>query len=104
MGGSPYIFRLAGFGLFRPKKKVRGTDVAGRVEAVGKDVRHLKPGDEVFGSCEGSFAKYVSAAQDSFVLKPAGLTFEQAAAVPMAALTPCKPCGTRERSSQARRS
>jgi NADPH:quinone reductase-like Zn-dependent oxidoreductase len=87
MGGSPYLLRIAGFGLRGPKTKVRGTDVAGVVEAVGKDVRHLKPGDEVFGSCQGAFAEYACAAADNLVLKPAGLTFQQAAAVPMAALT-----------------
>jgi NADPH:quinone reductase-like Zn-dependent oxidoreductase len=81
--GLPYVLRLA-YGPRRPRNPVRGTDVAGTVEAVGKHVRELRPGDQVFGWCDGAFAQYVSAPADQFVLKPDNLTFEQAAGVPMA--------------------
>jgi len=73
------------YGLGKPRNGVRGTDVAGIVEAVGKDVKQFQPGDEVFGWCKGSFAEYVCAEENNFVSKPANLTFEQAASVPMAA-------------------
>jgi NADPH:quinone reductase-like Zn-dependent oxidoreductase len=84
--GVPYIVRLA-FGLRRPKFGVRGTDVAGTVEAVGKDVTLFQTGDEVFGAGIGTFAEYAVAAQKHLTPKPVGITFEQAAAVPMAGLT-----------------
>jgi len=91
MAGSPYIARVLarsiGFGLRRPLLPGRGYDLAGTVEAVGSKVHRLQPGDEVFGWRDGAFAEYVSAAEDNFAPLPAGLTFEQAAAVPMAALT-----------------
>ena len=64
-----------------------GTDLAGVVEAVGKESRRFQPGDEVFGSATGAFAEYACAREDKLVPKPANLTFEQAAAVPVAALT-----------------
>jgi NADPH:quinone reductase-like Zn-dependent oxidoreductase len=86
MTGSPFVMRMA-TGLRRPKNPVPGTDIAGTVEAVGKDVHGLRPGDEVFGWCAGAFAEYASATEDHFVLKPAGLTFEQAAAVGVSATT-----------------
>jgi len=86
MRGQPYIARPA-FGLLKPKDPVAGTDVAGHVEAVGKNVKQLQPGDEVFGWCKGAFAEYACAGEDQFVLKPANLTFEQAAAVPTSAFT-----------------
>jgi len=86
MTGLPYLVRL-GFGLRKPKARVRGMDVAGRVEAVGKDVTEYQPGDEVFGICDGSFAEYACARQDKLAAKPASLTFEQAAAVPISACT-----------------
>jgi NADPH:quinone reductase-like Zn-dependent oxidoreductase len=82
MSGLPYIARPA-YGLRRPKTGVRGTDVAGTVEAVGRDVTRFQPGDDVFGWCAGSFAEYASASEDELAPKPANLTFEQAAAVPM---------------------
>jgi NADPH:quinone reductase-like Zn-dependent oxidoreductase len=82
--GQPYIMRIGG-GLRRPKQTVLGIDVAGIVEAVGKNVTDLQPGDEVFGVRSGAFAEYVSGR--NFVPKPVGLTFEQAAAVPVAGLT-----------------
>ena len=86
MTGSPFVMRMA-TGLRRPKNPVPGTDIAGTVEAVGKDVHGLRPGDEVFGWCTGAFAEYASASEDHFVLKPANLTFEQAAAVGVSATT-----------------
>ena len=86
MTGSPYLMRMA-TGLRKPKNRVPGTDIAGTVEAVGKDVKGLRPGDDVFGWCAGAFAEYASASEDHFVLKPANLTFEQAAAVGVSATT-----------------
>ncbi len=86
MTGLPYIARL-GLGLRRPRTSVRGMDVAGVVEAVGKDVTQFQPGDEVFGWCEGSFAEYARAPQSHFLRKPSGLSFEQAAVVPISGMT-----------------
>jgi NADPH:quinone reductase-like Zn-dependent oxidoreductase len=86
MTGTPYIGRIA-FGLLKPKRKIPGSDVAGRVEAVGRNVTQFQPGDEVFGESEGTFAEYVSVSEDTLALKPANLTFEQAAAVPLSANT-----------------
>jgi NADPH:quinone reductase-like Zn-dependent oxidoreductase len=83
MAGLPYLVRIAGFGLRAPKNPVRGLDVAGRVEAVGENVTEFQPGDEVFGTCNGSFAEYACARADRLAPKPANLTFEQAAAVPI---------------------
>jgi NADPH:quinone reductase-like Zn-dependent oxidoreductase len=86
MRGLPYIARPV-YGMGKPKNPVRGTDVAGAVEAVGASVTRFRPGDEVFGwsgHLGGAFAEYVSVAEDALVLKPAKLTFEQAAALPMA--------------------
>ncbi len=87
MTGLPYLVRMMGFGLRAPKDRVRGRDVAGHVEAVGKNVTQFQRGDEVFGICEGSFAEYACARADRLALKPANLTFEQAAAVPISGLT-----------------
>lgn len=86
--GKPYLLRLV-FGLRRPKSRLFGQGVAGRVEAVGGNVTTLRPGDEVFGTDVnlGAFAEYVCAPQDVFAPKPANLSFEQAAAVPDSALT-----------------
>ena len=81
MTGLPYVFRLVN-GLRGPKARVRGQDVAGRVEAVGEGVTRFQPGDEVFGTCDGSFAEYATARADKVAPKPANLTFEQSAAVP----------------------
>ena len=83
--GKPYAARMMMGGLRRPKKDSPGVDAAGIVEAVGKDVTHVKPGDAVFGVRNGAFAEYVCG--KTFVAKPANLTFEQAAAVPVAAIT-----------------
>jgi NADPH:quinone reductase-like Zn-dependent oxidoreductase len=85
MRGVPHVVRIV-YGLRQPRNGIRGTDVAGKVDAVGKDVTQFQPGDEVLGWCEGSFAEYVCAPANNFVSKPANLTFEQAAAVPMAAM------------------
>ena len=85
--GTPYLARLA-FGLLKPKETRLGVDYAGTVEAVGKNVKRFKPGDEVFGGRTGAFAEYVSVLEDrAVVLKPANLTFEQAASIPIAAIT-----------------
>jgi NADPH:quinone reductase-like Zn-dependent oxidoreductase len=87
MTGLPYLIRIAGAGLRAPKIRVRGTDVAGRVESAGKDVTRFHAGDEVFGTCEGAFAEYATARTDKIALKPANLTFEQAASVPTSGST-----------------
>jgi NADPH:quinone reductase-like Zn-dependent oxidoreductase len=84
MTGLPYLVRLA-FGPRRPKAPVRGTDVAGRVEAVGGKVTRVRPGDAVFGTCAGSFAEFACAREDRVAPKPANLSFEQAATVPVSA-------------------
>ena len=84
--GTPYFLRLMA-GLRKPKETRVGVDVAGQVEAVGSHVTQFKPGDAVFGSCRGAFAEYVCAAESALVLKPVHLTFEQAAAVPVAGFT-----------------
>jgi NADPH:quinone reductase-like Zn-dependent oxidoreductase len=84
--GLPYALRI-GNGLRTPKKGVPGIDVAGVIETVGAGVAQLRPGDEVFGVCKGACAEYACAKTDRLVPKPARLTFEQAAAVPVAALT-----------------
>jgi NADPH:quinone reductase-like Zn-dependent oxidoreductase len=91
MRGSPYIMRLVG-GLRKPKDARLGFDVAGEIEAVGKNVTQFKPGDEVFGMCRGSFSEYACTSESSgafsaLAVKPPGATFEQAAAIPMAGLT-----------------
>jgi NADPH:quinone reductase-like Zn-dependent oxidoreductase len=86
MTGSPFVMRLA-TGLTKPKNRIPGTDLAGTVEVVGKDVQDLRPGDEVFGWGTGAFAEYASGPADQFVKKPADLTFEQAAAIGVSATT-----------------
>jgi NADPH:quinone reductase-like Zn-dependent oxidoreductase len=86
MTGLPYLVRMM-FGLRKPRTPVRGWDVAGVVEAVGKNVTQFRPDDEVFGSCRGAFAEYASAEADKLLPKPANLTFEQAAAVTVSACT-----------------
>jgi NADPH:quinone reductase-like Zn-dependent oxidoreductase len=83
MAGLPYLVRIFGYGLKKPKVPVRGRDVAGTVEAVGNGVTRFQPGDEVYGTCEGSFAEYACAKEGRVALKPANLSFEQAAAVPI---------------------
>ncbi len=92
MRAQPFFIRLKPGGLLQPKNKILGGDVAGRVEAVGHNVQQFKPGDEVFGylpsaTGRGTFAEYVCANENMIAPKPAKLSFEQAAAVPVAALT-----------------
>lgn len=85
--GHPWVVRLAA-GLFRPKHPTPGCDVAGRVEAVGRNVTRFQPGDEVFGELEsGGYAEYALAPENRLARKPSNLTFEQAAAVPLAGIT-----------------
>jgi len=87
--GKPFLVRLIGAGLLKPSNAILGADIAGRVEAVGRNVRQYKPGDEVFGDTSesgfGGFAEFVSVPEDALALKPANMTFEEAAAVPQAA-------------------
>jgi len=87
MTGLPYLVRIMGFGFSAPKIRVRGRDVAGTVEEVGKNITQFRPGDMVYGICDGSFAEYVCAKPALFVHKPAKLSFEQAAAVPISGMT-----------------
>lgn len=88
--GEPFLARFA-FGLLKPKYSIPGGDIAGRVEAVGKDVKQFQPGDEVFGdlsSCGWSgFAEYVAVPENALAIKPANISFVEAAAVPMAGVT-----------------
>lgn len=87
MTGLPYLVRIMGFGLRRPKLRVRGSDLAGRVETVGAAATGFQPGDEVMGVGEGSFAEYAIAPPGKLVQKPPNLTFEQAAVVPISGLS-----------------
>jgi NADPH:quinone reductase-like Zn-dependent oxidoreductase len=91
MKGGPFIVRIL-LRLGKPKSKRPGVDVAGQVEAVGRNVTQFKPGDEVFGTCQGAFAEYATSAsvfgmKSALVIKPENVTFEQAASAPVAALT-----------------
>jgi NADPH:quinone reductase-like Zn-dependent oxidoreductase len=86
MRGEPYLLRLMA-GPRKPKDTRFGVDVAGEVEAVGKNVTHFKPGDPVFGTCRGALAEYACAAESALVMKPENVTFEQAASAGIAALT-----------------
>src|SRR4051794_5658556 len=86
--GTPYIARAMAMGMRKPKSTRLGVDYAGTVEATGKNVTEFKPGDEVFGGKTGAFAQYICARADrSVVLKPQSVSFEQAAAIPIAAVT-----------------
>jgi len=87
MTGEPRLMRIMGFDFRAPKACVRGMDVAGSVESVGKNVTRFQAGDDVFGICDGSFAEYACARADKLAPKPTNLTFEQAAAVPTSACT-----------------
>jgi len=90
MRADPFMVRLMGRGLLKPKPSIPGADIAGRVEAVGRGVNQFKPGDEVFGAVAngfGGFAEYAATPERGLVLKPDNLSFEQAAAVPMAGIT-----------------
>jgi NADPH:quinone reductase-like Zn-dependent oxidoreductase len=86
LSGTPLYIRM--WGLFKPRRQILGSDITGRVVAVGKNVKRLKPGDEVFGDILeilGGLAEYACAPENAMTLKPANLTFEQAAALPQAA-------------------
>ncbi|MDD7939829.1 NAD(P)-dependent alcohol dehydrogenase [Actinomycetospora lutea] len=87
MTGEPYLVRLLGFGVRRPKNPVLGQDVAGDVVAVGPNVTRFGVGDEVFGIARGSFAEYAVAREDKLAHKPKRLSFEHAAAMPISGLT-----------------
>ena len=87
MAGLPYLVRLFGYGLKKPKVPVRGREVAGVVEAVGSGVTRFAAGDEVYGTCDGSFAEYACAREDKLARKPVGLSFEEAAAAPISGVT-----------------
>ena len=88
--GKPFVARLMGSGLLKPKNMMLGADVAGRVEAIGRNIKQFRPGDDVYGDLSvcgwGGFAEYVSVPEHAIALKPANLTFEEAAAVPQAAI------------------
>ena len=88
--GDPFLLRLIS-GLLKPKNQILGADIAGQVEAVGRNVKQFQPGDEVFGDISGcgfgAFAEYVSVSENALALKPANISFEEAAAVPFAAVT-----------------
>ena len=86
MTGLPYLMRTAGFGVRRPKAPNPGRSMAGTVESVGKDVTEFKSGDEVYGTCDGSFAEYVRARAGRLAPKPANLSFDAAAAIPVSGL------------------
>ena len=87
--GKPFVNRLL-FGLLKPKIKILGVDIAGQVEAVGRNVKQFQPGDEVFGDLSvcgfGAFAEYVSVPENALALKPASMTFEEAVTLPQAAV------------------
>ena len=87
MRGTPYIVRMVMTGLSKPKVPRLGVDVAGQIQAVGRNVTQFKPGDQVFGTCQGAFGEYVCTPESKLVKKPDNVTFEQAASVPIAACT-----------------
>jgi NADPH:quinone reductase-like Zn-dependent oxidoreductase len=91
LSGKPFFIRFMGFGLLKPRYKVLGAAISGEVESIGASVTRFQPGDEVVGDLSesgwGGFAEYVCASADALVLKPASVSFEDAAAVPMAAVT-----------------
>ena len=86
-----FLIRLMGMGMFKPKNTILGADIAGCVEAVGKNVKGFQPGDAVFGDVfghgDGSFAEYVPVPESALALKPSNVSFEEAAATPLAAVT-----------------
>ncbi|MDA3847099.1 MAG: NAD(P)-dependent alcohol dehydrogenase, partial [Vallitaleaceae bacterium] len=94
LAGKPFLVRLMAGGLLKPKKTILGADISGVVEAVGSEVKSFKVGDAVYGdmaNCSfGGLAEYATATEEIFAIKPTNLTFEQAAAVPMAAVTALK--------------
>ena len=82
-----FLIRLMGGGLLKPKYTRLGADIAGRVEAVGRNIKQFRPGDEIFGMVKGGFAEYTCAPENTLVLKPVNTSFDEAAAIPMAAIT-----------------
>jgi NADPH:quinone reductase-like Zn-dependent oxidoreductase len=82
-----FLIRLMGGGLLKPKNTRLGADMAGRIETVGRNIKQFQPGDEVFGMVKGGFAEYACAAESALVLKPVNTSFDEAAAIPMAAIT-----------------
>jgi NADPH:quinone reductase-like Zn-dependent oxidoreductase len=82
-----FLIRLMGGGLLKPKDTRLGADMAGQIESVGRNVKQFQPGDEVFGMVKGSFAEYACAPESSLALKPVNMSFDEAAAIPMAAIT-----------------
>jgi NADPH:quinone reductase-like Zn-dependent oxidoreductase len=82
-----FLIRLMGGGLLKPKNTRLGADIAGRIETVGRNIKQFQPGDEVFGMVKGGFAEYACAPESALVLKPVNTTFDEAAAIPMAAIT-----------------
>jgi hypothetical protein len=106
MTGLRYLFRIAGSGLRAPKACVRGTDVAGRVEAVGKDVTQFQSGGEVFGICDGAFAEYTTARPDKVAPKPSIGSAPLAESMKLDAIAfdiPSQPGSTRGRRRMAAR-
>jgi hypothetical protein len=103
MTGLPYPIRLAGFGLRAPKNPVIGMDLAGVVEAVGKNVTRFRPGDEVFGIGKGSYAEYAPAGRTSSRRSPRTSPSSRRRFSPSPARPPCKPCATTDGSSRVRR-
>jgi len=104
--GKPFINRLL-FGLLKPKVQVLGCDIAGKIEAVGRNVKQFQPGDEVLGDISecgfGAFAEYVCVPENALVSKPASITFEEAAAVPQAAVLALQGLAIKNRFSQDKR-
>lgn len=105
MTGMPYLMRLMGFGLRAPASRTRGLDVAGRVEAVGTNVTRFRPGDEVYGTCEGSFAEYARGRQDRLAPKPASTSpSSRRQPFPPPPSPPSRACATEGRCRQDTRS
>ena len=98
--GHPYLMRIMGFGLRRPKNRVAGLDVAGTVAAVGTDVTRFEVGDEVFGISRGSYAEYAAVREDKLALKPAGLAFRAGRGRPDLGAPPFRDYSTRGASRQ----
>jgi NADPH:quinone reductase-like Zn-dependent oxidoreductase len=103
MTGRPYLVRIMGYGLRKPKVGIRGQDVAGRVEAVGTNVPQFRPGDEVFGIGEGSLAEYVGARADKLAPSRPTSPLSRPRPSPSPPSRPCRPSATREGFGQGRR-
>ena len=103
MTGQAYLIRLAGYGVRRPKNPVRGREVAGQVEATGKDVTRFQPGDEVMGTGEGSFAEYARAREDKLAPKPTTSPSSRRRPSRFPHLPPCRLFAIKDRYSPGRR-